>query len=141
MLIGEFLHNIDKKGRVFVPAKLREDLGERFVVSRGLDGAHCLAIYAPAEWEKLKERIAGLSYVNAKKLQRFLFSGATELESDAQGRVLLPQNLREYAGLEDSAYIIGASDRVEIWSRAEWEKQREEMTSENIAELMQSIDF
>lgn len=141
MLIGSYLHNIDKKGRVFVPAKFREDLGERFVVSKSLDGQRCLTVYAIEEWDKLSKKISELPYLAANKLKRFLNSGAAEAVPDAQGRILVPQSLREYADLSGEAYIIGASNTVEIWNKNEWEKQQESVTGENIAELMETLDF
>lgn len=141
MLFGEFQHTIDKKGRVFIPAKLREDLGEGFVVCKGLDGNRCLFIYSREEWKKLDEKIQAMPTMKSRKLQRFLYAGATELECDGQGRVLIPQNLREYALLDGSAYIIGVSNHVEIWNTPQWLEESEGNTPEVIAALMEELDF
>ena len=97
MLIGEYQHNIDPKGRVIVPSKFREDLGERFYVTKGLDG--CLFVLSPTEWDKLQEKIMAMPISKARSLQRFFFSGAAEMEPDKQGRILLPQHHHEHACL------------------------------------------
>ena len=94
---GEYKHSIDAKGRLAMPAKLRDELGERFTVTKGLDG--CLAVYPEKEWEGLEERIRSLPMSKSRDLQRFFFSAAFDAELDAQGRILLPANLRAYAGL------------------------------------------
>ncbi|OJU10605.1 MAG: division/cell wall cluster transcriptional repressor MraZ [Clostridiales bacterium 43-6] len=143
MLIGEFQHNIDKKGRVFIPAKLREDLGERFIVSKALDGTPCLFLYPQTEWQRLVDKLSEQSFVKSRKLQRFLFSGAAELEYDSQGRACIPQNLREYAALGDGteAAIIGASTRIEIWNSNNWKAESEDITSDAIIDILEELDF
>ena len=141
MLFGEFRHNIDKKGRVFIPAKLREGLGERFVVCMGFDGNHCLFIYSAEEWQKLDEKIQAMPTMKSRKIRRFIYSGAVELECDAQGRALIPQKLREYAKLEGGAAIVGVSNHVEIWNQELWEEENADNTPENIASLMEELDF
>src|SRR5690554_3808910 len=113
MLIGEFQHNIDPKGRISIPSRFRVDLGERFIVTKGLD--NCLFVYSLDEWGRLEEKIKALPLARSRDLQRFFFSGACEVETDKQGRILIPNNLRTYAGLERDAMIIGASVRAEIW--------------------------
>lgn len=138
-LKGEYNHTLDPKGRVNFPAKLREVLGERFVISKGLDD--CLFVYPEEEWEKFEESINALPLSKARKLQRFFFSGAADVEPDKQGRVLIPQNLREYAGLDKEVVIIGASNRAEIWDKATWEADSEELTAENMAEVMDELGF
>ena len=99
MLIGEYQHSLDTKGRVNFPAKLREDLGESFILSKGL-GDECLFVYSEEEWNKLTEKLNSLPLSKARALQRFLFAGATQVQPDKQGRILIPQNLRDYAGLQ-----------------------------------------
>ena len=101
-----------------MPAKLRDELGDRFTVTKGLDG--CLAIYPEKEWEVLEARIRSLPMSKSRDLQRFFFSAAFDAEMDAQGRILLPANLREYAGLTKETAIIGASNHAEIWDAAKW---------------------
>lgn len=128
MFMGEYLHTIDVKGRIILPAKFREGLGESFVITKGLDG--CLFIYAQSEWDVLSEKLRGLplSKPEARAFVRFFFAGAMQLECDKQGRFLVPGNLREYAGLMKEAVLIGVSGRVEVWSRDAWEKYNEEIS-------------
>lgn len=139
MLIGEYQHNVDLKGRVIVPARFRDDLGDKFIVTKGLD--NCLFVYSPAEWEKLEEKIRALPLSRSRDLQRFFFSGATEVETDKQGRILLPQNLRSYAGLEKDIYVVGVSIRCEIWDKQRWENQNAHLTADAIAEAMNELGF
>lgn len=125
VFMGEYEHSIDEKGRLIVPAKFREDLGLRFVVTRGLD--RCLFVYPSAEWERLVEeklQALPLGKTEARAFVRTFMSGATECELDKQGRIMLPANLRTYAGLEKDVVVIGVSARVEIWAKGEWEKYR-----------------
>ena len=114
MLIGQYQHNIDAKNRVIVPAKFREDLGERFYVTKGLDG--CLFVLSEAGWKRLQDKIVAMPMSKARQLQRFFFSGAAEVEPDKQGRILIPQPLRDYASIEKDVTFIGTGDRAEIWS-------------------------
>jgi MraZ protein len=139
MLIGEYQHNIDPKGRVIVPSKFREDLGEHFYVTKGLDG--CLFVLSPQGWQKLQEKVSAMPVSKARGLQRFFFSGAVEAEPDKQGRILIPQNLRAYAGLERDITFIGASSRAEIWNSAKWNEFNSTLTQETIAEAMDELDF
>ena len=122
MFIGEYQHTIDPKGRVIMPAKFREGLGERFVLTKGLD--HCLFAYPNEEWSILEKKLRSLPLTNkdARAFIRFFFAGACECELDKQGRILIPANLREYAGLEKDVVIIGVSTRVEIWSKNKWDE-------------------
>lgn len=139
MLIGEFQHNIDAKGRVIVPARFREDLGETFYVAKGLD--RCLFVFPPAEWARLQARICAMPISKARKLQRFFFSGAAELVPDRQGRVLIPQPLREYAGLVKDVTFIGAGGRAELWSTARWTAFNADLNEESIAEAMDELEL
>jgi MraZ protein len=139
VLIGEFRHNVDPKGRLFMPAKFRDDLGENFIVTKGLD--NCLFVYSIGEWKVLEGKIRALPLARSRDLQRFFFSGATEVEADKQGRILLPQNLRGYASLEKDAMIIGASNRVEIWNPDKWQSACEKLTSDMIADAMTELGF
>lgn len=141
MFMGEYQHTIDAKGRLIIPARFREALGERFVATRGLD--NCLFVFPMAEWQSLEARLRELPFTraDARAFVRFFFSGAAELEVDAQGRVLIPENLRAYARLERDVVIIGVSSRVEIWSRSEWEayQAKADQSYEELAEKI--IDF
>jgi MraZ protein len=122
LLIGTFQHSVDAKGRLFIPSKLREELGERFVITRGTGG--CLFGFSFTQWEAFSEKLRTLPLgdANAQRVVRLLSAWATDVELDKQGRVLLSANLRECAGLEKDATIIGATNRIEIWNRPAWEK-------------------
>ncbi len=139
MLIGEYQHNIDPKGRVIVPSRFREDLGEHFYLTKGLDG--CLFVLSPEGWRKLQEKVSAMPVSKARGLQRFFFSGAADAEPDKQGRILIPQNLRAYASLERDVTFIGASSRAEIWDTAKWNAFNSTLTQETIAEAMDELDF
>ena len=138
MFIGEYEHSVDAKGRVIMPAKLREDIGEKFIVTKGLDG--CLFAYSISEWTNFEEKLKTLPLTNknARDFVRFFLSGAVECEIDKQGRFLIPGNLREYATLEKEIIIIGVGTRIEIWNREEWKKYSsdENISADEIAENM-----
>ena len=137
MLIGEFEHSLDAKGRLIMPAKLRESIGDTFVVTKGLDG--CLFAFSITEWTNFEEKLKSLplSNKNARNFVRFFLSGATECEIDKQGRFLIPNNLREAAGLVKETVIIGVGTRIEIWDKEKWtEYNNENMSVEDIAENM-----
>ncbi|MFD1483716.1 division/cell wall cluster transcriptional repressor MraZ [Lacticaseibacillus baoqingensis] len=120
MLMGEFHHSIDTKGRLIVPAKFRETLAPAFVLTRGMDG--CLFGYPQAEWQKLQEKLASLPLAkkSARTFSRLLLSGAAECELDKQGRINLPKNLIAHAALDKACVLIGVSSRIEIWSADRW---------------------
>ncbi len=139
MLIGEYEHTLDAKGRMIFPAKLREELGESFVLTRGLDG--CLFVYSIVEWKLLEEKVRSLPMSKTRDLQRFLFASAVQVEPDKQGRILIPQNLRRHAGLQKDAVVIGASVRAEIWDREKWEALCENLTEDSIAQTMEELGF
>ena len=141
MFMGEYQHSIDAKGRLIVPAKFRDGLGEHFVVTKGLD--NCLFAYPQEEWKIFEEKLKQLPLTStgARKFVRFFFAGAAEVEPDRQGRVVLPAHLREYAGLERDVTIAGVSNRAEIWDTARWEAQNELLTSEAIAGAMDDLGF
>lgn len=126
MFLGEFQHSIDSKGRLIVPAKFREDLGENFVVTKGLD--NCLFAYPKSEWAIFEEKLKQLPLTNsgARKFVRFFFAGAIECDIDNQGRINLPANLREYAGLKKDVVSIGVNNRVEIWNKDSWSEYNNE---------------
>ena len=136
MLIGEYEHSLDAKGRLIMPAKLRHDMGERFIVTKGLDG--CLFAFSQSEWLNFETKLKTLplSDKNARNFVRFFLSGATECELDKQGRFLIPNNLRTAANLEKESVIIGVGTRLEIWNKATWEKCDEDISADEIAENM-----
>ncbi len=139
MLMGEYQHNMDLKGRVTIPSKFREDLGDKFYVSRGLDG--CLFVLSCAQWDRLVEKVAAIPMAQGKAIQRYFFSGAAEVEPDKQGRILLPQNLREHAGLTKDVTVIGAATRAEIWDTQRWNEYNAGQTDENVEAAMNLLDF
>ena len=141
LLIGEYEHSIDTKGRLIMPSKLKEDIGEKFVVTKGLDG--CLFIYSQTEWKTFEDKLRAFPLTNkdARALVRFFLAGAMECEIDKQGRFLIPGNLREFAGLEKEVVVIGVLDKIEIWSKDKWLKYSEEENSsvDEIAEKMSNL--
>ena len=139
MLMGEYNHSLDAKGRFIVPAKLREQLGERFVISKGLDG--CLFAFPPGEWAKRKAKIQDLPLTNmrARKFARHILAGASEMELDKQGRVLLPLNLREAAKLEKDIVLCGVGSRMEIWDKDTWQSYSLYDDMEEVAENMADL--
>ncbi len=139
MLIGSYEHNIDPKGRVIIPAKFREELGEVFYATRGNDKT--IAVFSAKAWEALGEKIASLPSAKTVKLRRFLFSNAAELEPDKQGRVLIPQKLREYAGIEKDVVINGAGSRVEIWDSKAWNEYDDGQSEADIFGLMEELEI
>ena len=136
MLIGEYEHTIDAKGRLSMPSKLRRDMGEAFIVTKGLDG--CLFAFSQDEWKNFETKLKSLplSDKNARNFVRFFLAGATECEIDKQGRFLIPSNLRETAKLEKEAIIIGVGTRLEIWNKEVWTSKDEEISADEIAENM-----
>ena len=137
--MGEYEHTLDAKGRISMPAKLRKDMGDTFILTKGLDG--CLFAFSQTEWNNFEEKLKGLplSDKNARNFVRFFLSGATECEIDKQGRFLIPTNLRISANLEKDAIIIGVGTRIEIWNKETWEKCDEEISADEIAENMANL--
>ena len=136
MLIGEYEHTIDAKGRLSMPSKLRRETGETFIVTKGLDG--CLFAFSQDEWKNFETKLKSLplSDKNARNFVRFFLAGATECEIDKQGRFLIPSNLREAGKLEKEAIIIGVGTRLEIWNKEIWTSKDEEISADEIAENM-----
>lgn len=134
MLIGQYQHTIDAKGRVIVPVKFREDLGDHFYITKGLDG--CLFVLSENEWSHLSQKIHSMPISKSRSLQRFFFSGAAEADVDKQGRILIPKQLRDYANLEKEIVFVGTSSRAEIWDSAKWDLFNNQLNEENIEEAM-----
>ncbi len=139
MFMGEYNHTIDAKGRLIVPAKFRESLGEEFVVTKGLDG--CLFVYPMDEWKNIEEKFRNipLTTKDARKFSRFFFSGAAACEVDKQGRILIPTVLREFAGLQKEAVLAGVFNRIEIWSKDRWNDESEYDDMDEVAEHMAEL--
>ncbi len=138
MLIGQYEHSLDAKGRLIMPAKLREDMGEKFIITKGLDG--CLFGFSQQEWENFETKLKTLPLTNknARDFVRFFLSGAMECEIDKQGRFLISSNLRKVATLEKEVVIIGVGTRIEIWNKNKWEEynSEENISADSIAENM-----
>ena len=134
MLMGEFHHNLDDKGRIIVPSRLREELGENIIVTRGLE--NCLFIYSENEWAKVVSKLKTLPFTkkDARSFTRMFLSGATNAEFDKQGRIKIAIPLLEYAELEKECVIIGVNDRLEIWSKERWNSFMN-VASENLSDL------
>ena len=136
MFMGEYNHSIDEKGRLIIPSRFRYELGESFVLTKGLDG--CLCIYPNTEWETLLEKLRSLPLTNrnARKITRFLVSGAATCELDKQGRILVPAPLREHADITKDVVLTGNLERIEIWDKARWEEYSSYDDVEDIAESL-----
>ena len=139
MFMGEYNHSVDAKGRLIVPSKFREQLGNEFVVTKGLDG--CLFVYSQEEWKRIEEslREKPLTSKDARKFMRFFFAGAANCEVDKQGRILLPAHLREFAGLEKDVVLVGVGSRVEIWSKDKWEAMNSDADMDEITGAMEGL--
>ena len=138
-MYGKYDHSVDAKGRLFVPSKLREELGESFYVTLGLD--HCLSVYTEAGWQAIVDKYNALPISQARKM-RFLFANAAKCEPDAQGRILLPAKLRAYAGLQKDVVVIGVSNRAEIWDAEKWYAvEAAELNPENMGAVMEELGF
>ena len=143
MFMGEYNHTIDPKGRLIIPAKFREALGDEFVVTKGLDG--CLFVYANTEWNNFEEKLRTLPLTNknARQFTRFFLAGAAACEVDKQGRILIPQVLREFAKLEKDVVLVGVASRIEIWSKEVWEESISTYDTgmDEVAENMENLGF
>ncbi|MBQ9022375.1 MAG: division/cell wall cluster transcriptional repressor MraZ [Eubacterium sp.] len=144
MFMGQYNHSVDAKGRLIMPVKFREQLGEEFVVTKGLD--QCLYVYSNEEWKKIEDnfRERPMTGKDQRKFARFFFAGAVTCETDKQGRILVPSILREFAGIEKDVVLAGVMNRIEIWSAERWsdyagEYDEEEM--DEVAEKMAELGF
>jgi len=141
MLYGGYDHTIDKKGRIAIPAKLRDEFGTSFMICRGIYGKNCVCVYPTAQWDKLVEKIGNLPAAKSSVVKRYLYEGAFEVEFDSQGRILIPASLREFASLDTEAHIIGVDTNLEIWNKELWQKENSEYTPESIAAIVNELDF
>lgn len=141
MLFGGFDHKIDKKGRVFIPSTFRDELGEAFIISRGIFGKRCLCVYSKEQWAVLVEKIGTLPSTKSSTVKRFLYDGAFEVEFDTQGRILVPPTLREYAGFDSEVHIIGMDTNLEIWDSDTWNSENEQTTLEDVSAVMEELNF
>ena len=140
MFIGEYQHSIDAKSRIIIPSKFREELGYKFILTKGLD--NCLFIYSMEEWKKFEDKLINLPIASkeARAFVRYFFSSAVECEIDKQGRLTIPQNLREHAKIDKELITIGVMSRVEVWSKQEWVKyDSNSLGYDEIAEKMAEL--
>lgn len=138
-MTGEYQHALDNKGRLFIPAKLREELGEIFFLTLSMD--RCLCAYSAENWQALSDKVNAMPYVRQRRM-RPLFAYAAKCELDSQGRALIPQNLRDYAELEKNVTVVGCNNHAELWNSETWAKVfAEETTPENIAAVMEELEF
>ena len=139
MFMGEYNHTVDTKGRLIIPSKFREQLGEEFIVTKGLDG--CLFVFPQNEWQAFEEKLRTLPLTQkgARQFTRFFVAGATPCELDKQGRILLPATLREFAGLDKDVVLAGMLNRIEIWSKDKWTENNACGDMDDIAEQMTQL--
>lgn len=138
-MTGEYQHTLDNKGRIFIPAKLREELGEVFYVTLSME--RCLCVYSAESWQAFAEKVGAMPYVRQRRM-RPLFAQAARCELDSQGRALIPQNLRAYAGLVKNVTVVGCNNHAELWDSEAWSAVFEaEATPENIAAAMEELEF
>ena len=138
MLMGEYHHNIDEKSRLIIPAKFRSELGERFVITKGLD--KCLFVYSETEWNKLMQKVSSLQFTkkNVRAFERTFIGGASLIEFDKQGRINITSPLVHYANIKKECVIIGVSERLEIWSKEEFESYMKD-NEDNLEEITENI--
>ena len=138
-MTGEYQHSLDNKGRLFIPAKLREELGEVFYITLSMD--RCLCVYSAESWQSFSDKVGAMPYVKQRRM-RPLFAHAAKCELDSQGRTIIPQNLRAYASLTKNVTVVGCNNHAELWDSEAWECVfREETTPENIAAVMEELEF
>lgn len=146
MFMGEYHHTIDEKGRLILPAKFRTELGEKFIITRGLDAEKCLYVYSMNDWNRIVSKLNTLPFTkkDARIFVRTFFSGATECEFDRQGRINITSPLVSYADLQKDCVVIGANDRIEIWSKERWDNffnANSDMVEEIAEHLFEGNDF
>ena len=138
-MTGEYQHNLDAKGRLFIPARLRDELGDVFYVTLSMD--RCLSAYNAQSWQDFSDKVNAMPYVKQRKM-RPLFAYAAKCELDSQGRILLPQNLRDYANLRKNVTVVGCNNHAEFWDSEAWDAQNALVnTPENIAAVMEELEF
>ena len=142
MLMGTYSHSLDAKGRLIVPAKIREELGERFYLSRNQDG--CLSLYPESAWKEFVEKVEQLPKLSsevARRLRRFYFGNSREMEIDKQGRILIPSDDRDFAGLSREITLVGVDDHAEIWDAEAWERYNTELDLESLSYDLEGLNL
>ena len=139
MFVSQYNHTVDTKGRLIIPSKFREILGDEFVVTKGMDG--CLFVYANDDWKVFEQKLTSLPITNkdARKFARFFLAGAAPVEVDKQGRILLPAHLREFAELDKDVVLVGVGSRIEIWNKDKWEENNVDDDMDAIGASMESL--
>ncbi len=138
-MTGEYQHSLDSKGRLFIPAKLREELGDVFFITLSMD--RCLCAYSKDNWQLFSDKVSEMPYIRQRRM-RPLFAHAARCELDGQGRALIPQHLREYAGFQKNVTVVGCNNHAELWDSEAWKAVFEqETTPENIAAVMEELEF
>ena len=139
MFMSEYNHTIDQKGRLIIPSKFRESLGDEFVISKGMDG--CLYVYANEDWNAFEEKLTSLPLTNkpARQFARFFLAGAASVEVDKQGRILVPGNLREFAKLDKDVVLVGVGSRIEIWSKDQYDSVSDDVDMDGITQAMEEL--
>ena len=140
MFFGEFQHSVDKKGRAFIPSKFREELGESFMICRSIDSRPCLRVYSLEQWALLDEKLRALP-ARAGGFKRKIYSSATTVECDAQGRILIPVKLREFAELGGDVCFIGMSDFFEVWCPENWAREDSECSEESMDAIAEEFNL
>ena len=139
MLNGTYYQSMDVKGRMSFPTQLREIIGDSFVITKGLTG--CLFVYSQEDFEKLAEKLSDMPMAKALTVQRFFMASSTNVDADKQGRILVPQPLREFANLEKEIVVAGVSDRAEIWDKSKWDEFNSTISEESVMEALEGLDF
>ena len=139
MFMSEYNHTVDAKGRLIIPSKFREILGDEFVISKGMDG--CLFVYANDDWKAFEEKLTSLPLINkeARQFDRFFLAGAAQVEVDKQGRILLPASLRSFANLDKDVVLVGVGSRIEIWDKEKYEALSADENMDDIANAMEAL--
>ena len=139
MFMSEYNHTVDAKGRLIIPSKFREILGDEFVISTGMDG--CLFVYANDDWKAFEEKLTSLPLINkeARQFARFFLAGAAQVEVDKQGRILLPASLRSFANLDKDVVLVGVGSRIEIWDKEKYEALSADENMDDIANAMEAL--
>ena len=141
MFMSQYNHTMDAKGRLSIPSKFREQLGDEFVITKGMDG--CLFVFDNKNWAEFEEKLSALPMgkLETRQYTRFFLAGATQVEVDKQGRILIPASLREYAELEGDAHIIGMDTNLEIWNTELWAEENAKYSPESVAEIVEGLEF
>ena len=141
MFYGSYEHNIDKKGRLIIPSKYREELGEKCVICKGVYGNPHLSVYSNEQWDELAKRILSYPVAKSNKARHYIFDSAFDLEFDTQGRILIPPSLRSHAALEGAVHITGMGSKIELWNLDQWNSECEAVDNESIASILEELDF